>query len=52
MASRTSAIAKTLEVHALVDRHVRLYEGDVRVRATPFEAIELDLGALWSGPHT
>jgi Uma2 family endonuclease len=45
-------IAKTLEVHALVERHVRLYEGDVRVRAAPFEAVELDLSALWSGPHT
>ena len=45
-------IAKTLEVHALVDRQVRLYEGNVRVREAPFAAVELDLGALWSGPHT
>jgi len=25
-----------------------LHEGSVRVRAAPFDAIELDLGALWS----
>jgi len=43
-------IDKTLEVHALIDRKVRLYEGEVRVRADPFSAIELDLAALWSPP--
>ena len=46
-------IAKTLEVHSLDDDHrwrdVRVYEGDMRVRAQPFDAIELDLGALWPG---
>ena len=45
-------IAKTLEVHALGEdrrwRDVRVYEGDVRVHAAPFAAIELDLAALWS----
>lgn len=45
-------IAKTLEVHTLDDdgprwRDVRLYEGDARVRAEPFTAIELDLAGLW-----
>ncbi len=47
-------IAKTLEVHTLGDegrwREVRSYHGDVRVRAAPFEAIELDLAALWGPP--
>lgn len=42
---------KTLEVHTLDDDHrwrdVRIYEGDTRVRAEPFAAIELDLSALW-----
>jgi len=45
-------IAKTLEVHSLGDdrrwRDVRLYEGDARVRAEPFAAIELDLAGLWA----
>ncbi len=45
-------IAKTLEVHSLDDdrhwRDVRVYEGDTRVRAEPFAAIELDLAALWA----
>ena len=45
-------IGKTLEVHALVDHKVRIYEGDVTVRADPFSAIEIDLAALWSGPRT
>lgn len=44
-------IAKTLEVHTLGDddrwRDVRIHEGDVRVRAEPFAAIEIDLSALW-----
>lgn len=44
-------IAKTLEVHALGEdrrwRDVRIHEGDARVRAEPFAAIELDLAALW-----
>jgi Uma2 family endonuclease len=44
-------ITKTLEVHSLGDdrrwRDVRVYEGDARVRAEPFAAIELDLAALW-----
>ena len=40
-------VERTLEVHALLERRVRLYEGDVRVRADPFSAIEIDLAALW-----
>ncbi|HWO24706.1 MAG TPA: Uma2 family endonuclease [Kofleriaceae bacterium] len=44
-------IAKTLEVHTLgTDRRwrdVRIYEGSSRVRAAPFEAIEVDLSRLW-----
>ncbi|MBC7977190.1 MAG: Uma2 family endonuclease [Myxococcales bacterium] len=44
-------VAKTLEVHTLGDDHrwrdVRVHEGNVRVRAEPFAAIELDLAALW-----
>ncbi len=44
-------IARTLEVHTLGDDHrwrdVRVHEGNVRVRAEPFAAIELDLAALW-----
>lgn len=49
-------IERTLEVHTLGDasarrwREVRTYSGDARVRAAPFEAIELELEALWSGP--
>lgn len=48
-------IAKTLEVHILGEggrwREVRLHrEGEV-VRAPPFEAIEIELDALWSPPH-
>jgi Uma2 family endonuclease len=44
-----------LEVHTLDDdggwRAVRIYTGDVAVRAEPFDAIELDLSALWSPPR-
>lgn len=44
-------IAKTLEVHSLDEdrrwRDVRIYEGDARVRAEPFTAIEIELAALW-----
>ncbi|HWO22609.1 MAG TPA: Uma2 family endonuclease [Kofleriaceae bacterium] len=45
-------IAKTLEVHTLGDdrrwRDVRIYEGDARVRAEPFAAIEIELAGLWA----
>lgn len=48
-------IDKRLEVHTLDDdghwRGVRIYQGDVTVRAEPFDAIELDLSALWSTPR-
>ncbi len=47
-------IAKTLEVYELGEagrwRQVRIHQGNARVRVPPFEAIELDLGALWSPP--
>lgn len=47
-------IDKRLEVYTLGDvggwLEVRTYEGDVSVRAEPFDAIELDLSALWSPP--
>jgi Uma2 family endonuclease len=47
-------IAKLLEVHTLGEgarwREVRIHQGDVRVRAAPFEAVELELAALWSPP--
>lgn len=45
-------IAQLLEVHTLDDdrrwRDVRVHEGDVRVRAEPFAAIEIDLSGLWA----
>jgi Uma2 family endonuclease len=47
--------AQTLEVNVLGETgnwtEVRVYQGDVRVRAAPFEAIELELAALWSPPR-
>lgn len=47
-------IAKTLEVHTLGDdgrwREVRLFREGMKIRAAPFEAIELELDALWSAP--
>jgi Uma2 family endonuclease len=47
-------LAKTLEVHTLGDegrwREVRIHQGAARVRVPPFEAIELELEALFSGP--
>jgi Uma2 family endonuclease len=33
-------------------REVRIHQGDATVRAEPFDAIELDLGALWSPPRS
>jgi Uma2 family endonuclease len=49
-------IDKRLEVHTRDDdaprwREVRIHHGDDTVRAAPFEAIELDLSALWSPPR-
>lgn len=48
-------IAKTLEIFAQPEagrwREVRIHQGDARVRAAPFEAIELELDALWSSPR-
>ena len=47
-------LAKTPEVRTLGAagrwREVQVYQDDARVRAVPFEAIELDLAALWSPP--
>lgn len=50
-------IDKRLEVYSLDAnakrwREVRTYQGDTTVRAAPFDAVELDLGALWSPPRT
>lgn len=49
-------IDKRLEIYTLDEqerrwRAVRMHQGDVRVRAEPFEAIELDLALLWSPPR-
>jgi Uma2 family endonuclease len=44
--------ARTLEVYGLADGRWLLlatHEGDARVRAEPFDAIELELGSLWGG---
>jgi Uma2 family endonuclease len=47
-------IDRRLEVYTLDDdggwHAVRVYEGDVVVRADPFAAIDVDLGALWAAP--
>jgi len=50
-------IDKRLEVYVLAPegkrwREVRIHEGDIGVRAEPFDAVELDLSALWSPPRT
>ena len=42
--------ARTLEVYRLHDGHwlqVGAHEGDEKVRAEPFDAVELDLANLW-----
>lgn len=48
-------LARTLEVYALDEpgqwREVRHYADAQRVRAAPFDAIELDLSLLWSSPR-
>lgn len=48
-------IARTLEAHVHPEsgrwREVHVYQGDVRVRVAPFEAVELELAALWSPPR-
>jgi Uma2 family endonuclease len=47
-------IGQSLEVHYLGEQrtwsHVRALGGNVKVRIAPFDAIELDLAALWSPP--
>jgi Uma2 family endonuclease len=49
-------IAKTLEAHILGDerrwREVRIYRDGDRARIPPFEAIELELAALWAPPRS
>jgi Uma2 family endonuclease len=43
----------TLDVETRRWREVRIHQGDAVVRAPPFDAIEIDLDALWSPPrHT
>ena len=48
-------LARTLEVYALSEpgqwREVRHYGENERVRAAPFDAVELDLSLLWSSPR-
>jgi Uma2 family endonuclease len=48
-------IEQTLEVYHRGDgprwREVRTYASDARVRAQPFEAVELDLASPWSKPR-
>jgi Uma2 family endonuclease len=48
-------VDKRLEVHVLGEagrwRAVRIFEGDATVRAEPFDAIEIELSALWSAPR-
>jgi Uma2 family endonuclease len=43
-------LARTLEVYRLAEGRWVLgtYEGDARVRAEPFDAVELELGGLWA----
>jgi Uma2 family endonuclease len=45
-------ISRTLEVYTLGDRHrwvaVGVHRDDALVRIAPFDAIELDLGGLWT----
>lgn len=45
-------IAQTLEVNYFDDQrtwsHSRVIQGESRVRVAPFDAIELDLSAVWS----
>jgi Uma2 family endonuclease len=50
-------IDKRLEVYTLDERvkrwrETRIYQGDVAVRAVPFDAIEIDLSMLWSPPRS
>jgi hypothetical protein len=44
-------VQRTLEVYELQGQHWQLkgtWEGDAKVRAVPFDAIELDLSTLWA----
>jgi Uma2 family endonuclease len=46
-----NALTQTLEVYRHAGREwtlVSTWRGDAKVRAEPFDAIELDLGALWA----
>jgi Uma2 family endonuclease len=45
------ALRRTLEVIRIDDgawRTLAVHHGDVRIRAAPFEAVELELGLLWA----
>ena len=48
-------VDRSVEAHAQPDRgtwrHVRVYPGDRPARIPPFEAVEIDLAALWSPPR-
>lgn len=42
---------RTLEVYRLAEGRwleIEVYEGDAKVRAEPFESVEIDLGLLWA----
>lgn len=44
-------LARTLEIYRLTGQSwllVGTHDGDALVRAEPFDAVELELGALWS----
>jgi hypothetical protein len=43
-------VARTLEIYELLDRRyqeIDIFEGDARVRARPFDEVELDLSEWW-----
>jgi hypothetical protein len=53
VAASTLIMAKTLEVYARDGEQwilLATHGGAVAVRAVPFEAIELDLAAVWGRP--
>ncbi len=44
----TARVLEVLRLDGASYRIVGAFEGDARVRAEPFDAIELELGALWA----
>ena len=46
-----SPLLRTLEVYRLDGEHwslIETYEGEDKVRAEPFDAVELDLASIWA----